>query len=327
MSTAPRNHPSLSVAARRGWLSAFVASIRPRRIAALGSVVGQIAYYLDFRDRPVVWRNVQFCFPEWTFRKVVQFSKRVYQHLGVVALETLQTIALRPDELIKRVEVIGSDHLLGALEEKRGVLVLAAHTGNWEVAMLAVAASFHVPASVVSKVDPLNRFRDGIRRELGIHTIDKRGAFPGMLQALRQGHIVVIAVDRSDNKDVVEVQFFGRRTAMTMSAALLALRCRCPVVPAFCHRKPDGGLILRLHPAFKVERSGDLRADLQVGSQRMSDAVEAAIRRCPEQWLWPQKRWKVFYPHLYPEYLSQRKRRQAKKMRQRRHTAETSSPS
>ncbi|HYA01926.1 MAG TPA: lysophospholipid acyltransferase family protein [Syntrophobacteria bacterium] len=300
--------------AQRGWLRSFVAGIRPRRIVALGRVVGQIVYYLDIRGRRLVWRNLKFCFPEWSFHEVVQLSKRVYHNLGVVVLELLQTAVLRPDELIKRVEVVGSEHLLGALEEKRGVVAVAGHMGNWEMTMLAVAAGFHVPVTVVSKVDRLNPFRDRVRRHLGINTIYTKGAFPGMIEALRHGRIVVIAIDRSFGRDEVEVQFFGKRTTMTMSAALLALRCKCPVVPALCHREPDGRLTLRLGPAFKVNRTDDLRADLQAGSQRMTDAIEEAVCQFPEQWLWQQKRWKVFYPHLYPEYVAQRKRRKGKKM-------------
>jgi KDO2-lipid IV(A) lauroyltransferase len=310
---------------RRSSLRSFAARIQPRRILALGRIIGQLAYYLDIPHRRVVWRNLKFCFPEWSGVEVIQFSKRVYQNLGVVVLEMLQTAALRPDELLKRVEIIGSEHLLGALADKRGVVVVAGHTGGWEMAMLAVAAGFEVPATVVSRDDPLNRFSDNVRRRFGINTVYKKGAFPAMVQALRRGQVVVITVDMSRGKDEVEVQFFGKRATMTISAALLALRCRCAVVPALCHRKPHGGLTLRLGPAFKVKRTGDVKADLQAGSQRMTDAVEETIRQYPEQWLWHQKRWKVFYPHLYPEYFSQRKRRKEKKMRRRRRTAEPAS--
>ncbi|HVO83539.1 MAG TPA: lysophospholipid acyltransferase family protein [Syntrophobacteria bacterium] len=313
--------------ARRGLLRSFVAGIRPRRLMMLGRIVGQIAYYLDIAERRVVWRNLKFCFPQWSFPEVVRFSKRVYQHLGTVILEMLQTGALRADELIKRVEIVGSEHLLGALEEKRGVVVVSGHTGCWEMAMLAVAARFQVPGTVASKVDRRNRFRDSVRRDFGINTAYKKGAFPGMMQALRQGRIVAMAVDTSFSKNEVEVKFFGKRATMTMSAALLALRCGSPVVPALCHRNPDGTLTLRLSPAFKVERTGDLRADLEAGSQRMTDAVEEAIRQFPEQWLWRQKRWKVFYPELYPEYSMRRKRRKEKRMREKGDAAELSSSS
>ena len=311
---------------RGGSLRSFVAGIRPERILALGRILGRLAYYLDIPHRQVVWRNLKFCFPEWSSREVVQFSKRVYQNLGVVVLEMLQTAALRPDELLERVEIIGTEDLLGALAEKRGVVVVAGHTGGWEMAMLAVAAGFQGSATVVSRDDPINRFSDSVRRRFGINTVYKKGAFPAMMQALRRTEIVVITIDLSRGKDEVEVQFFGKRATMTISAALLALRCRCPVLPALCHRNPDGTLTLRLGPAFKVKRTGDLRADLQAGSQRMTDAIEEAIRQYPEQWLWHGKRWKVFYPHLYPEYFSQRKRRKEKKMLRRRRAAETASP-
>ena len=311
---------------RRGSIRSFVAGIRPGRIVALGRIVGQLAYYLDIPHRRVVWRNLKFCFPEWSSREVVQFSKRVYQNVGVVALEMLQTAALRPDELLERVEIIGSEDLLGALAEKRGVVVVARHTGGWEMAMLAVAAGFQGSATVVSRDDPINRFSDSVRRRFGINTVYKKGAFPAMMQALRRTEIVVRTIDLSRGKDEVEVQFFGKRATMTISAALLALRCRCPVLPALCHRNPDGTLTLRLGPAFKVKRTGDLRADLQAGSQRMTDAIEEAIRQYPEQWLWHGKRWKVFYPQLYPEYFLRRKRRKEKKMRRRRRAAETSVP-
>jgi KDO2-lipid IV(A) lauroyltransferase len=140
----------------------------------------------------VVWRNLKFCFPEWSSREVVQFSRRVYRNLGVVVLEMLQTAALRPDELLKRVKVIGSEDLLRALGEKRGVVVVAGHTGGWEMAMLAVAAGFQVPATVVSRDDPLNRFSDSVRRCFGINTVYKKGAFPGMMQALRRKEFVII---------------------------------------------------------------------------------------------------------------------------------------
>ena len=124
-----------------------------------------------------MWRNLKFCFPEWSTREVVQSSKRVYQNLGVVVLEMLQMAALRPDQLLKRVEVIGSEDLLRALAEKRGVVAVAGHTGGWEMAMLAVAAGFRASATVVSIDDPLNRFSDSVRRHFGIIPFTRTAPF------------------------------------------------------------------------------------------------------------------------------------------------------
>jgi lauroyl/myristoyl acyltransferase len=38
--------------------------------------------------------------------------------------------------------------------------------------------------------------------------------------------------------------------------------------------------------------------------------VERMIRKYPDQWFWVHKRWKKYYPDLYPEYQARKKRRQ-----------------
>ena len=313
----------------RGWFRSFVAGIRPRRILALGRIVGQLAYYLDIPHRRVVWRNLKFCFPEWSAREVVQFSKQVYQNLGIVVGEMFQMSSFSREDVLQRVEIRGSEHLVEALGEKRGVVLTSVHLANWEMAALTLGAAFQIPVTVISKelrFSLANRWNYKVRGRLGINTVHKKNSFPDMLHFIRQGHIVVITVDMNRGKNEVEVEFLGKRATTTLSAALLAMRCRSPIVPGFCYRDPDGRLVAEIKPAIRVVRTGDLRADLQRTSQRVTDAIEEAVRRFPDQWLWHQKRWKVFYPQLYPEYFFERKRRKEKKMLRRRRTTETASP-
>jgi KDO2-lipid IV(A) lauroyltransferase len=234
------------------------------------------------------------------------------------------------EDVLQRVELRGRENLEEALDQKRGVVLVSAHLANWEMAALTLGAAFQTPVTLISKelaFSPANRWNYKVRGRLGINTVHKKDSFPEMLQAMRRGHIVVITVDMNRGKNEVEVEFLGKRATTTLSAALLGMRCRSPIVPGFCYRDPDGRLVAEIKPAIRVARTGDLRADLQVTSQRISDAIEEAVRRFPDQWLWHQKRWKVFYPHLYPEYFAQRQRRKEKKLRRKGRTAETSSPS
>jgi KDO2-lipid IV(A) lauroyltransferase len=113
----------------------------------------------------------------------------------------------------------------------------------------------------------------------------------------------------------VEVHFFGRRATATPAAALLAIRCKSPVVPIFCHRNRNGDLILKIERPLEIRRTGDLRSDLQTNTQLITDSVERAIRKNPEQWNWILKRWKEFYPDLYPE--SEKRTRRIKKKEKR----------
>jgi lauroyl/myristoyl acyltransferase len=56
---------------------------------------------------------------------------------------------------------------------------------------------------------------------------------------------------------------------------------------------------VQVNPAIEVRRSGDLRADLLENTQRITTAVEQAVRAHPEQWHWALKRWKDYFPELY----------------------------
>jgi KDO2-lipid IV(A) lauroyltransferase len=225
---------------------------------------------------------------------------------------------LSPEDVLKRVRIEGAKHLEAALGKRRGVVIVSAHLGNWEMTMLSWAARFETPITVVSKklgFEPFNRWSQNLRDPFNIQIIWKKNAFPHMVQAMRARRIMVLTLDLNRNEAATEVQFFGRRVNTTYSAALLALRCKSPVVPAFCYREPNGRLAAYIEPELVMQRTGNLRSDLQVNSQLMTDTIERAIRRYPDQWLWLQKRWKAFYPHLYPEYFEQRRRRKERKSR------------
>jgi len=103
------------------------------------------------------------------------------------------------------------------------------------------------------------------------------------------------------------VVFFGRRATATPAAALLAIRCKSPIIAAFSHRDASGQLTIHVEPPVEIKRTGDLRTDLQINTQRITDRVEEAVRNYPEQWNWALKRWKEFYPDLYPESEKRKK--------------------
>jgi KDO2-lipid IV(A) lauroyltransferase len=311
-------HTALNRTPRRGIAARLAADLPQRYLVGLGKLLGRLAYRVDVRHRRITRRNLQFCFPDWSAAEVHSFGERVFESFGMTVVEMTHMTFLTPQQIISGVPMDGEEHLTAALSQERGVIIVSAHLGNWEMAMMAWAMRFETPVSVVVKklaFEPYNRWSTELRGRCGIQTIWKKGAFPEMMQALRSGHLLVVALDLNRNKNATEVNFLGKRTSVTPSLALLALRCKSPVIPAYCYRLPGGDLAVRIEPPLEIVRTGDLRADLQTNAQLMTAANERAIRRYPEQWLWQQKRWKSFYPHLYPEYWQQRRCRKAKKGR------------
>jgi KDO2-lipid IV(A) lauroyltransferase len=236
-------------------------------------------------------------------------------NFGITLVEMLQCTFMSHEEVLNALRVEGEENFNKAFKSNRGIVIVSAHMGNWEVGlhitnyygkpMLGVAAKTRYGWADIL----LSRSRN----RLGNTIIDKKGALPKITEGLRRGEVIGMLIDQSRRKHGVEVTFFGRKATASPAAALLALRCNSLVLPAFCVRRSDGQLTIQVKTPFELTRTGDLRSDIQSNTQRMIDVVEEMVRTYPDQWFWLLKPWKVHYPNLYSEWDARRRKRKAKK--------------
>jgi KDO2-lipid IV(A) lauroyltransferase len=292
--------------------SSFASNLPARTIWRIGSWIGFLIGVADVPHRRIVRRNLQFANPAWTRQDIHRLTREIFRHIGVTFLEILQMRCLACDDILSRVRLTGEQYLHQALRQDRGLIIISAHLGNWEMGLQFACCYLNSPITGVARMvrfAPLNRRVQRLRTRFGINVIHKKGALPEMTQTLRRKEVLALLVDQSRRSEGVETLYFGRRVTTTPAVAMLAIRCKSPVLPMFCIRERNGGLRLEVKPAVEIQRSGNLRADLLTNTQRVNDAVEQAVRQYPEQWFWVHKRWKKFYPELYPEYQARRRRR------------------
>jgi KDO2-lipid IV(A) lauroyltransferase len=311
---------SQSAMSRPAGAAAFWARMPDRDLLRLGRTLGLLIYLADSFHRHIVQRNIRFASPEWSFRDARVLSKRMFQQLGITLLETIQTAYLSREQIIGKFEAVeGCQHVIEALNRGKGLVMVSAHLGSWELALQFFNCYFQTPLLGVAKKmhsELVERWIYGMRTRLGNQILYKKNALPEISQTLRRGGVTGLLIDMSRRKDGVEIKFFGKRATATPAAALIGLRYKIPVIPAFCIRRPDGRLTFHVEPPIEIQKTGDLRVDLQVNTQLMTNVVERMVREYPEQWFWFQRRWKDFYPQLYPDSEG---RRAAKKKKNRRH--------
>ena len=289
-------------------LQLFVARIPHRKIAGLGKLLGLVLYNVDLRHRRIVRRNLKFAFPEWTWNQVHRVARKVFQHFGITVLEIFQISCSSLEEVLAKAHRIEGIEHLNRLQN--GALLISAHLGNWEISAQYVSAMGKAPFVAVARkirFKPFERWLNRLRTRFGGELIDKKGALPKMREALRQGKILGVLIDQGG--EAATAKFFGHDVQAHAAVALLAMRCQKPVIPSFCVREPNGFRII-LEPPLVLQRTNDLRADIESNIQLMMDAVEQAIRSYPDQWFWLHKRWKKFYPQLYREELEKKRRKQ-----------------
>jgi len=198
----------------------------------------------------------------------------------------------------------GLEHLRAGLEQGRGVILVTAHLGNWELGG-ALLALDQWPINVVTLPEPtgeLTRMRDANRQRLGIRTIAVGAdpfSFVEVIAALQRNEIVCMLVDRPYGETGVPVEFFGCPTAFSSAPALLWRHTGARVIPAFVIQGQEGGDYLAFtREPISLESGGDRQENLARNTQEIASVFESVIRQHPEQWFNYVPIWKNTGPHL-----------------------------
>lgn len=271
-------------------------ALLPERVAVgLAPLLGRLWYALDGKRRRVARSNIALAYPEWPYRRVCAMARASFVHLVRNIIVFLRAPhCLRPETLSRYVVVSGEDEMRAAYKRGRGVVVLLAHWGNWEIGGL-VCTLLGYPHSAVGRAfrsKGTMRFLNSTRARRGTRFIDKHEAVRPVLTALRGGECVGFFVDQTTSEAGTLTTFFGRGCKTTRGPAAFALKTGSPVVPVMCPLLPDGRYEVRFYAPIEPPSTGDMRRDIDELAQRMTSFVEARVRERPEQWLWMHRRWK-----------------------------------
>ncbi len=273
---------------------------------SLGSGLGGLAHCLDKRHRRIARDNLAASFPERDAAWVEATVKACYQHLGRVAMEIPRLLRYSRDQALALTRIMQPDNLAAVrrhLEAGRGVFVLTGHIGNWEW-LNFIWGWLMGPSCVVARpIDwpPADRLVNQWRTRAGQEVVPKAASARRVLAHLRQGHGIGILLDQNvDWYDGVWVDFFGRPACTNKGLALLAMKTKAPVVPAWVWRGDDGKFELHVGQELPLVMTGDKTQDLWDNTQAYTKALEDIIRRRPEQWFWLHQRWKTKPYHLWP---------------------------
>lgn len=183
----------------------------------------------------------------------------------------------------------GLEHVQTGLKRGRGVIFATGHLGNWELSAFGFALLEAPIWVVVRPLDNplLDRLVERYRGLSGNRSLGKRDYARSIMEALKRNEMVGILADQHDQNGV-RVNFFGAPALASPGIARLAHKTGAAVVPGFAlWSKDESKYVLRFYPP--VAMRGDVAAD----TQAIQDAIEAAIREYPGQWLWIHRRWKL----------------------------------
>ncbi len=279
-----------------GALLTAVRALPERLRLRLARGFGALAWFLRIRRR-VALDNLRAAFPQESDARRRAIARAAYDNLARAALEAVTSDLIPDVELSRRVEVPDWRGLDQRFAAGKPALIASAHFGSWELFAELMARRGHVFSAVVRPLaGAFNAWVVKNRQRAGVELILQRGAVRGMLTALERGRTVVQLVDQVlPAKDGVFVPFFGRLVSTTPALSMVALRSEVPVYLVLAERRADG-LVMHVEGPFPVPDGPDPRERCRRHVAQLTAALEAHVRRCPEQWLWLHRRWKVAPP-------------------------------
>jgi predicted LPLAT superfamily acyltransferase len=216
-------------------------------------------------------------------------SYRLNLGIGRVLVDRAVLGILGPQSL--KVDLGGRDELAALLSEGRGLVLVTAHVGCWQLAM----SSLRVLGAKVNLL--MHREEGDIDRHFFEHgdaeapygIIDPAGYLGGaleMLQVLKHGEVLCIMGDRvmGGEGGTVTVDFLGDPVDLPFSPYKLASATGAPLAVIFPYRTDDGAYALKLARVIQVPEQLGRRATAYTPyAAQFAEALECFAAEHPYQ--------------------------------------------
>ncbi|MBI5810761.1 MAG: lysophospholipid acyltransferase family protein [Deltaproteobacteria bacterium] len=295
-----------------GYLPAFV-------YWPLGRLLGSIADRIGGSRRRIAIENLNTAYKgEPLPADAEEITRKVFMHLGVMLFEFMRMAWLKKEDLNGYVACEGRENLDKALLKGKGVIILTAHLGNWEL-IAAWCGLSEYPIDIVARdLDnpALDAFVRWVRTRSGNRLLSKKGSMRALIKRLNGNGIAGILADQNvTESEGVFVDFFGRPACTNKGPAILAAATGAAVIPAFMLREGRGHRLV-FHDEIRLVNTGKREEDARENTALFTKAIEDMVRERPDEWFWLHRRWKTRPP--WEENVPKNNDKKKKKKKKRR---------
>lgn len=282
------------------WLfrlsSIFIAALPLRAGLKLGQYLGKFSFYILKRERIKALNNLDIAFGgSKSIEEKRAIALKVFENLGKNFIEVISLPRFNKYNIDKYITCKNFQVMEDFLKEGKGLMILSAHFGNWELLAHYLAikrGGLNVIARRI-RMERFEAFLDGIRRRNKVNVIYRDGPVKEIIDILKNNEVIGIMPDQDmDSVSGVFVDFFDRPAYTASGLAVLAYLTGAPIMPCFIIRFKFGHEIV-LENLIKLSWTGNRDKDILENVQRYTAVIESYIRRFPSQWVWFHERWKT----------------------------------
>ena len=266
-----------------------ILSILPYRTKiSLGGLIYQKIISPLSGNRKRIIDNLKLIFPDLEKRKREELCSQVPNNIGRTLFELLSPNAFSNIAKSAKVSGPGLKILKDAQEQKKPVILVSGHFGNYDVVRVVLNTNqISVGALYKPMSNPyFNTFYERCIKQIAEPLFPRgRAGMGNMMRYLEDGNVVALLIDQYMSHGE-PLKFLGHTAYTATSAAKLALKHDALLITFYVVRNDDGiNFDLVFESPVKPSTPNEM-------TQVLNDRLEKQIRKNMGQWLWTHKRWK-----------------------------------
>jgi lauroyl/myristoyl acyltransferase len=260
----------------------------------IGKVFGLIIYVFSKKDREGLGVNLSIALNRPADDPLVRKRVRqVFINYGQYMIDFFLLPQLPSHEIKKYfADIRGEEILRNALAKGKGVILLSAHVGNWEIGGTLLRL-FNYPLTVVTikhNTTATNALVNRLRQNKKIRVIEvDQSPFSAIevLRHLQENRIVAMNGDRDYFGTGRQINFMGKHVNFPIGPVILAMSSGAALIPAFVLKQPDGRYTGILENAIPHPSTDNREEAIKECLITIARIFERYIRSYPDQWYHP----------------------------------------
>ena len=275
-------------------LSAVLCALPYQLQYGIGYLLGQLGWLFTPKKRKrLAIGQILFCRITEDVEEAKRIAKASVTRFGRMIVDVLRYPEIKDGKYKEMFTMDGREYLEDAKADGKGAIVIALHSGNWEVLGGILASEGYPLISVaMQQQGDADRFINEYRTMMHQHVTYKTGVRE-MVKELQKGSFIGLIMDQDPGDQGQLVPFFGYETLTPVGPAAMARMQNVPIIPITIRfdeytEKHE----ITVHPPIYTEKTDDRKRDITVTLTTLNEWLEDYIRRYPEDWFWLHNRWK-----------------------------------
>lgn len=292
-------------------LAAAIPHLSRKGCVGLGQVIGALVYHCDFHGRNIALQNLRLALGHILDKAQMETVARMsYQNFAVTMLSLFWSQRITEENAGDYLEMSGFTEVLEqARQERKGIIFVCAHEGNWEWCALAFSLLGEW-ASIVTedfKNPSLTELFIKLRGRSRHRMIAQDKSVLKMLRSVLRGEHAGLLGDLTlpPGRASTVIQTFRRdgvplEMCVTRLHAVLTKRGNGLLVPVVSMPLPDGRCRVMAQKPLETAGKGE-----RLLAQETWEVFESLILKHPHLWLWSYKHFRyrpMESARDYPDY-------------------------